>query len=867
MRWMRKWHGLGLLWLGGCFEDVTPIEETHGTTETTGTTSSDGTLDVPGTGDTSTSSAGVVSLGSDTIDGESSTGETREGEAEEGGTVVATTTADASTADAASEGPFDPPLAVDDAYLMRQREVLTVSAADGVLANDVAAPGTTVRLVDEVDDVDLEPDGSFVYTPPSTFWGEIGFDYVVTDGHGGESVGHVRIMVAPQAVSLVEVTRERGGFAIDGDATDARAGFSAAGAGDFNGDGFDDLVLGAPYANRGSEAYSGRAYVVYGGSRPRSIGVGDADAPVVVIEGVSEEDNAGFDVIGVGDVNADGFYDVSVGARRADVGTVVDAGRAYVVAGRTSRARLDLAGFDAGGSGFPMLGEGDHAYTGEGVGAAGDVNGDGVPDFVVGARLYDASNTLLDVGRAYVVFGSPTFGAVDLADIAAGTGGGFVLLGEDAADELGYSVSGAGDVDGDGLADVIVGARLAGPGADRGPGRAYVVFGKRDSEPVSLADVAAGEGGFAITGEAVGANFGGSVAGVGDVDGDGLADVLIGARLLDEGADNDVGRAYLVFGKMDTMPLDASAIVDGDGGFAILGERVSDEVGNAVGGGNWRSGDIDGDGRDDLLIGGWGNNANGSNNAGRAYVVYGRSATTPVDLTVVGAGQGGFAIDGEVSEDRAGGAVDIAGDVNGDGFSDIVVGASFATTRGVHASGRTYVVFGGDFTGSVGFRGTADDDVLTGTSADEVFVGGAGDDRLIGGGGADVIYGGPGDDEIVVSDDAFHRIDGGHGRDTLRLDGSNLALDFSARSILSLQSIEILDLGSEGSNRVRVRVLDIGRSGERTLRIVGEGRVEVLLEGASLNNLGTVGGGAYRRYSNDRVTLDIANAITVTLVD
>ena len=146
---------------------------------------------------------------------------------------------------------------------------------------------------------------------------------------------------------------------------------------------------------------------------------------------------------------------------------------------------------------------------------------------------------------------------IELAGVVAGKGG-FVMNGIDPEDFSGRSVSGAGDVNGDGLADVIVGARNADPG-----GKSYVVFGKADWTPVNLADVAAGSGGFVMNGIDPGDGSGFSVSGAGDVNGDGLADVIVGAYGADPGGNSAAGESYVVFSPV--VPGD----LDGDGSVGI----------------------------------------------------------------------------------------------------------------------------------------------------------------------------------------------------------------------------------------------------------------------------------------------------------
>ena len=177
-----------------------------------------------------------------------------------------------------------------------------------------------------------------------------------------------------------------------------------------------------------------------------------------------------------------------------------------------------------------IIGEAENDYSGQSIYSAGDVNGDGFDDLLIGAPNADSNGN--NSGSTYVVFGKDVNSSpVQLSDIASGKGG-FVIEGEAQNDYSGYSVSSAGDINRDGFADLIIGAQYAnrmeeGLGADS-KGKVYVVFGKNNAEVVELSSVSKGDGGFVINGESDGAYIG-TANSAGDFNDDGLIDLIIGS--------------------------------------------------------------------------------------------------------------------------------------------------------------------------------------------------------------------------------------------------------------------------------------------------------------------------------------------------
>ncbi|MDO8705889.1 MAG: FG-GAP-like repeat-containing protein, partial [Sulfuricaulis sp.] len=650
----------------------------------------------------------------------------------------------------------------------------------------------------------------------------------------GSSISLINTFSPPpdlSAINLSAIAAGTGGFVINGECANDYSGRSVAYAGDVNGDGLGDLIVGAGWSD--AAVYNaGRSYVVFGqtGTAPIDLSAIANNIGGFVINGQCDGDNSGISVASAGDINGDGLGDLIVGAWNSDPVAGYSAGRSYVVFGQTATTAIDLSVVDAGAGGFVINGQCDGDRSGYSVASAGDINGDGLGDLIVGAYYsYPAAGAY--AGRSYVVFGQTGTTAIDLSAIAAGTGG-FVINGECAYDYSGYSVAGAGDVNGDGLGDLIVGAPqnyASGSNA----GRSYVVFGKTgDTTAIDLSAVALGTGGFAINSEYANDSSGRRVASAGDVNGDGLSDLIVGAYGSSyPAAGANAGRSYVVFGKTgDTTAIDLSAVAAGTGGFVINGQCAGDYSGTSVA----SAGDINGDGLADLIVGAKSSDPVAGYSAGRSYVVFGQTGVTAIDLSAIAAGTGGFVINGQCANDSSGFSVSSAGDVNGDGLGDLLVGAGWSDPNAVASAGRSYVIFGstdGAFAQTaVDQLGTGGDDTLTGDVAAETLVGGAGNDTLIGAGGADVLYGGSGDDNFMlntsnitalsagVTGGNYARIDGGSGLDTLTLSGGGLNLNLSTianqggstpGSQSRIESIERINLTGTGDNTLTVGLKDV----------------------------------------------------------
>ncbi|GAB4438894.1 MAG: integrin alpha [Anaerolineae bacterium] len=407
-------------------------------------------------------------------------------------------------------------------------------------------------------------------------------------------------------------------WSFTGDQQGAELGAAVSGSGDLNGDGYADVVIGAPKYN--TEAYrGGAAFAFYGSAAGLGLHPNWSAG--------SDQQGARFGgaVSSAGDVNGDGFDDLLVGAHRANNGQPEE-GRAMLYLGSPDGLPATPAWhFDSDQA---------EAYLGYAVSGAGDLNGDGFDDVIIGAHLWD-SGELLNTGAAFIFYGSA-------AGLPAAPGR--ILTGTQASGGFGAAVSSAGDVNGDGFDDVIIGAPLfntpaAGDDSGKDAGAAYLYLGSAQG----LADAPA----WVAAGPHAGAEFGSAVGGAGDADRDGFADVIIGAPHY-SGDESDSGAAFLYRGRAGGLPATPDTTLTGPHSQSRFGAAVA------------FAGDFNHDGFDELVIGAPGYNGDQSLEGG--IFVYGGST-----LAWVG--------EGNKAATDFGAAVASAGDVNGDGCADIVVGA------------------------------------------------------------------------------------------------------------------------------------------------------------------------------------------------
>ena len=597
------------------------------------------------------------------------------------------------------------------------------------------------------------------------------------------------------------------GFALVGINRGDRLGFAVSIIGDINGDGIDDAAFGAI-----DDGPSGAVHVVFGqpGGFPTTVFPSQLNGTNgLTLRRSQPVGRLGFSVSGAGDLNNDGISDLIIGAPAANPQGEFDiSGASYVVFGRRDGSFPALVDVDQlnGQTGFAIAGAvGDRA--GQSVSEAGDLNGDRIPDFIIGAP---GNN------RAYVVYGQPgqQTSSLNLAALTPSQG---VVLNGTTDDFAGTTVRNIGDFNGDGFDDVAIAAplsRRSGTAVEqqaRQEGKVYVVFGSAALPAQIDLTQLNGQNGFAFQGNGTGSSLvGSSVDGAGDVNGDGLADLIIGAR----GAVNQGGgQAYVLYGQRSPLPglIDRDSL-NGQTGFTLNGTpdpggffSRGEQAGAAVAG----IGDYNQDGLDDVLVYAPQGDANGRSDVGRSYVVYGQQNAAAVrDLGNLNQANGfvinGIAnFDGDglqlVQQDGASGRVDGGGDLNGDRVPDLLIGNPVADrTALAPSSGFGYVVFN-PTTARANPTSPAPSPIastpapvpatppsdtfspadpvspapalsvprfIPGTPGNDRLQGGDGDDTLAAPLGNNWLLGGDGDD-LLVTNLGSDRLDGGDGDDLM----------------------------------------------------------------------------------------------------
>ena len=435
------------------------------------------------------------------------------------------------------------------------------------------------------------------------------------------------------------------------------SGVAVAGVGDFNADGLDDILIGA-YARDNSHYNSGTSYLLFptlSASPAVSSFTGTIDLSVAPMSftGENENDYSGYALSQAGDVNGDGYQDFIIGIYNSDAGAS-SGGAAAIIYGTATPAATTVSLTNAD---VRLINDTAFEHVGYSVAGVGDVNNDGFDDVLIGGQCSSSSP-----GVAYLIYGSSTL----LGDFMLSSADA-KFVGDTNGDNAGEAVAGAGDFNGDGYDDILIGADYSDiAGADSGT--SYLFFGGSLSGTVSV-----NTANLILTGQAAGDASGYSVAGVGDVNNDGLDDIMMGA-IFNDNAGANTGSAYLVYGSSTlsgTMSLSAADVI-------LNGTPTDNEAADSVAG----AGDINGDGFAEVFI------SSPYYGAGKTYLMYGGHLSGTIDLTNADATFTGVAIG-----DAAGYSNASAGDVNGDGFDDILISARFNDDGGSNA-GATYLIYG-----------------------------------------------------------------------------------------------------------------------------------------------------------------------------
>ena len=474
-------------------------------------------------------------------------------------------------------------------------------------------------------------------------------------------------------------------------------GFSVKDAGDVNGDGIADVIIGAPAVDNTVEDV-GEAYVIFGES---GLSIGSFDPSTLdgtngfAIRGTNANDQLGKAVDGAGDFNADGIDDVIIG-----ITPNTGVSKVIVVFGSNSGFSSLYQESDINGTNGVIISS-DVAGNqfGEALSRAGDVNNDGVDDIIITAPLDDTVFT--NSGRSYVIFGNSSITSMDVSILNGANG--FFIDGFSQSSGTGTKVSDAGDINNDGIDDLILGFPNYTEGTTTGVGRACVIFGSGSGFPSSV-DLTTlnGVNGFSFVGEEERAALGFSVSTAEDFNNDGITDVIIGSPRKDHTTTReirDLGEAYVIYGRSSFSALfrvsdlnnTNSVTIRGDEGFELFSRSGSNNLGYAVDGLK----DVNGDGITDIIVAATGG---GAGNRGGVYIIYGASTHPGLISADDVFGTVGYQIfeDTRFANQRFGQAVSNLGDFNSDGVTDFVVGA-IRSSSFRSENGRAYIFYGGTF--------------------------------------------------------------------------------------------------------------------------------------------------------------------------
>jgi len=486
---------------------------------------------------------------------------------------------------------------------------------------------------------------------------------------------------------VIDLNQLWGDMRVLGDDNSDELGWGVA-KGDINGDGYMDIIMGAPNADPGDppRSYAGETYVIFCSDSPPSTIDLSTESADITIYGAAAEIRSGW-AVDSGDVNGDGFDDIIIGAKWASPGGRNAAGETYVIFGDSFSSppyTIDLSSTPAD---ITVCGDDTGDLSGFGV-ASGNVNGDGYADVIIGAEG-GAPGGRPAAGETYVIFGasfaSPPY-TIDLSTTPAD----ITVSGDNSLDRSGWAVA-SGDINGDGYDDVIIGAYVADPGdpARTDAGETYVIFGASFASPPYTIDLSTTPADITVCGADAEDYFGIAVAS-GDVNGDGYDDVIIGAYFADPGDPprDAAGETYVIFGYSPSSPVTIDLSTQ-SADITVLGSSVAYNLGWAV-----SSGDVNSDGLDDMIIAAPSMDKGGK--IGRTYVLFGFNPPPYAVIIDLSTQSADITVCANYGNEHLG-MHTASGDVNADGYDDIIIGARWASPgdppRGM--AGNTYLILGG----------------------------------------------------------------------------------------------------------------------------------------------------------------------------